>query len=225
MTIQTSSHVDLNQIGVEVSKKDIQFVKIWLATMKADYPKIMTRALNKSLTGARFDFVTITREFANLKSKFIRDTAKLNKANWSKLSASLVAKSDSVPLLHYGAKQKGKGVSVNVLIDHPRTLIRHAFIATMKSGHKGVFWRKDVRWRGLPSAISKKTRPEFARLPKTKEAQKYRLPIEELWGPSIEALWEERPTKMNELSDKAGDRLQKNFLHELDFAISKLPKN
>lgn len=47
---------------------------------------------------------------------------------------------EAVPLVAYPARQTKKGVSVEVNRGK-RTLVKGSFIATMKSGHKGVFRR------------------------------------------------------------------------------------
>ena len=47
------------------------------------------------------------------------------------LRSSVIAKGRPVPLIHYGAKAVGKGVSVKV---KARTVITHAFIATVPNG-------------------------------------------------------------------------------------------
>ncbi len=53
------------------------------------------------------------------------------------------------------------GVSVQLNAQGPRTLIRSAFVATMKSGHKGIFRRRGDK----------------------------RLPIDEAFGPTVAALF------------------------------------
>jgi len=45
------------------------------------------------------------------------------------------------PLADFGARQTSKGVSVLIYKNGSRTLIQGAFLATMKSGHRGVFER------------------------------------------------------------------------------------
>lgn len=54
---------------------------------------------------------------------------------------SLVAKAKPLPLIAFGARQTKTGVSVEVT-KGSRRILRHAFIATMASGHKGVFMRE-----------------------------------------------------------------------------------
>ncbi len=53
----------------------------------------------------------------------------------------LVAKAKPLPLIAFGARQTTSGVSVEVT-KGKRATVAHAFLATMASGHKGVFMRR-----------------------------------------------------------------------------------
>jgi hypothetical protein len=53
---------------------------------------------------------------------------------------TLRATGAQVTLINYGATQTKRGVSV--CVKNGRKLLRHAFIATMPNGHKGVFERE-----------------------------------------------------------------------------------
>jgi hypothetical protein len=81
---------------------------------------------------------------------------------------SLVAKGKPLPLIAFGARQTRAGVSVEVT-KGKRSIINAAFIATMQSGHKGVFMRRG------PKRIASKGR----------YAGKMRQPIYELFTATI----------------------------------------
>lgn len=72
-----------------------------------------------------------------------------------------VKETDRIPLFEFSARQNRRGVSYRIERGAPRKTAQSAFIATMKSGHEGVF---------------KRTGPT-------------RLPIEELEGPSAWAVF------------------------------------
>jgi hypothetical protein len=59
-----------------------------------------------------------------------------NKPVWT-----LLAKAKPIPLMAFGARQTKTGVSVEVT-KGKRAIVRHAFMSTMQSGHKGVFMRE-----------------------------------------------------------------------------------
>ena len=77
------------------------------------------------------------------------------KANPGHLSAIIRASKKAFPLYVFSARQTSKGVSANAW--GKRKLYRKAFITKLKTGHVGVF----------------------------KRVTKNRLPIDELWGPSV----------------------------------------
>lgn len=69
------------------------------------------------------------------------------------------------PVFSYPTRQTKKGVSV-AINKGGRALIRHAFIATMKSGHQGVFMRYGTatrvassRWKGNARYAGQKRQP------------------------------------------------------------------
>lgn len=207
------------QAAIKIKDEDLRSTRLLLLGIKNGAPKVITRALNKTLTGARTDLVKQSRELVNLSAKVIRDACVMNRANWQNLKASLQAKTDSIPLINYSARQVKSGVSVNVLKSTPRVLVRHAFISTMKSGHKGVFWRSNIP-NTISGVTTGKPRPEFGRL--KGKADQYRLPIKQLFGPSLEAIWEERPAAMDKLQLLTGERLNSNMEHELDYYLERL---
>ncbi|WP_080436323.1 hypothetical protein [Burkholderia ubonensis] len=95
----------------------------------------------------------------NLKAGTIRKTLSATRATPARLIAALTATGRPIPLINYGARQTTKGVTVRV--KNGSKTLRHAFIATMASGHIGVFERvgtghKRVTrngrayWSGLP---------------------------------------------------------------------------
>lgn len=104
-----------------------------------------------------------------LKISDIKDAIRINRATQGRLAASAIASGRPIPLIKYGARQVGKGVSVDVL--NGRQTIAHAFIASTPSGSRQVFVRE-------PGARHKKVvkggKPVWTA-----------LPIKKKYGPSI----------------------------------------
>lgn len=72
------------------------------------------------------------------------------RANPKKKIAVLLAMGRPIPVFKFGARKRKDGVSVNIM--GSRKVIKGAFFATMKSGHKGVwgrgeYIRGDFAWR------------------------------------------------------------------------------
>jgi len=136
--------------------------------------KIHQQALNKTMTGVRTDMARAAQKEVTAAYGTLLESVTIKKASANDPSAYVKSKSKPLPLVKYTVRQKKDGVMVQVLKSKPATLIKHAFITTMKNGHKGVFWRS---YKGDRKPVSKKI--PYGALPK-----KYRLPIKELYGPS-----------------------------------------
>lgn len=131
--------------------------------------KAVPRALNKVADQVK---TAASREMRDagykLKVSDIKKTMRIDRASPGKLTARVVASGRPIPLIQYGARQTGKGVSVDVL--HGRKVITGAFIATMPSGHKGVYIRVGAKHK----KVMKGGRAVWSG-----------LPIKELFGPSV----------------------------------------
>ena len=159
----------LNQIGVRTNAGEVasQFAEAALAMRD----RATMRALNEVADQAK---VAASRQIRDvgykLKISAIKKGITVKRATTANLKAAMIAQGRPIPLIEYSANElKGKGVSVSVL--NGRKLIKGAFIATMPSGHRGVFVReenakhKKMMTRGKPSW--------------------HALGIRELFGPSI----------------------------------------
>ena len=132
-----------------------------IARLRARAVPAIVRALNRAQTSANAVMVRLVAADLGLKQKDIRDGIRLKPATASKLSAEIVATGARIPLVKFSARdRRPRGVSARI----PGGAGRYpqAFIATMRSGHTGVFQRKGVA----------------------------RLPIRELHGPSMPKVFE-----------------------------------
>lgn len=131
--------------------------------------KATVRALNKVVDQVKTAAAREMRDAGyNLKVSDIKKGLQTNKAFAGSLTAKVVASGRPIPLIKYGARQTSKGVSVDVL--HGRKTIAGAFIATMPSGHTGVF----VRVGNQHKKVARGGRVVWSA-----------LPIKELFGPSV----------------------------------------
>jgi len=142
-----------------------------LRMARAQSQKALVRALNKTATTAKAEAARQIRDAGyGLKIAAIKDSFSIRRASKASLVAAIRATGRPVPLIKYGARQTKKGVSVNVL--QGRKLIAGAFIATMPSGHIGVFMRQGGTHK---------------RVVRNGLAMWSGLPIKELFGPSVPA--------------------------------------
>lgn len=106
------------------------------------------RALRKAGATAQRDMRSEAskriRQRKRISSKYITRALSLSRPTGSDINTlewALLVSGGPVPLVAYPARQTRKGVSVEVNRGK-RTLVAHAFLATMKSGHEGVFRRE-----------------------------------------------------------------------------------
>lgn len=148
------------------------------ATLKT---RVVVRSLNKIAAQAKVAAAREIKEAGyNLKAGVIKKDISVIKAKPGSLVAVVRARGRPIGLIHWSARQNRRGVSVRVL--GKRKLIKGAFIATMPTGHTGVF-------RNLRSEKHKKLsymRVEFVNgRPRSKGLQRSQGKIKELFGPSI----------------------------------------
>lgn len=199
-------------LRVEVNQADLYNVKTLLHGLSNAVPKITRMAVNKTLAGVRTDAVNeVSKVITPTKTK-IRASISVKKMGSANDSAYVRCAGRRMALIHFKARQTKKGVTVQVLKKEPRSLIKHAFIMTMKSGHKGVFWRKD--WGGTRQPV----RPgrKYGVLPKM-----YRLPMSERFSLAVPEVLGHPPT-IKAVLDLAGPRLKKNMDQALNYEVSKL---
>ena len=196
---------------VEVNRTDIAAVKLMMGGIKNGYPKVMTRALNKTTTNVKTHAVKETGKTLNLKAGRIRQDFKIQKASWSNLSGSVKATGKPVGLISFiGTRKLKSGVSVKVLKNKPRVKLKHGFIATANRA-KNVFQRQ---YKGP----RKKVKPGF---PYAKLPRHMRFPVERLTGPRIEDVYV-KPTVFGPVIKNADYRLMFNLNNEIKFEFSKL---
>ncbi|MDY7537668.1 phage tail protein [Undibacterium sp. RTI2.1] len=151
-------------------KSNIDSVLRDMQRVEADVrQKATVRALNKVIAQVKTDVSRQIRDAGyNLKVSDIKKGLATFNATSGNLTARCVASGRPIPLIRYSARETSKGVSVSVL--NGRKVISGAFIATMPSGHKGVY----TRTGNAHKKIVKNGRTTWSG-----------LPIKELFGPSI----------------------------------------
>ena len=204
------------ELNLEINPAQIREVELMFAGIQNSAVKVLTRAINKTLTGARTDMTDEAYQELNTTKTVIRSSIVVEKASWANLTGKTSRAGKPLSLAKFtGTAQRVKGVSVKVLRSGKRSILGHAFIATMKSGHVGVFWRKDDTFVGYADK-PKLDGLEYGRLP-----EKYRLPIKELFGPRVEDILA-KAERWENVESKANARLLKNMEAEIAFELSRL---
>ena len=206
----------MSAFSIQINQEDMKAVRGMLDGIEKSISLVTMRSINKTLTGVKTDASSAIREKLNVKKSAVDETFKITKATTLNLAAKFQSTGKPLSLTDFiGTRQVQNGVSVQVRKDKSRTILQRGFIATMKSGHEGVFWR-DWQWHNKPSAKLNRFIP-YARLPKI-----YRLPIQEGYAPRVPDYLGDKGPIMKTVLTKANERLHNNLEHELDFELSKL---
>jgi hypothetical protein len=171
-----------------------------LAALPDLMPKALQRALGKTLTKLKGQFVKGVSAEALLQQKFVRAGLFQSSVTWDGDEAHgyLGGTQGKQPLFRYKALPSGPsvrkppvGAAAQVLRASGMKTIKGSFVAQMRSGHLGIFWRK-------PGAK--------------------RLSIEELLGPSVQFFFSRDSIRIP-IEDQT-DEIFVGFLeHEVSFLV------
>lgn len=200
-------------IQLIADRRSLDATKLMLANMGGIYSKVVSRAINRSLTSVRARAVGEIYLKLNLTQRKIRESFTFDRATISNPSGAVRSAGKPVPLIDFsGTRALARGgVSVQVKRGEARIRLLHAFIATMRSGHRGVFEREAGNF-GRPFQILK----NYAAMPK-----RFRLPIDELFSLRITDEYA-KPVLLNTVTEHAGETYQNNIEHELDYELGLL---
>lgn len=165
-------------------------------------PTAAARALNKTASQARTEAARLIKARYQIGTRVISRAITLTqRANRAQLTAVVTVTGRPLPLLAFRARPTRRGVSVEVTRG-ARKLIRSAFIATLRCGHKGVFARgRYAGGRFIPHPG--------------------RLPITELMTLGIPQGFRNRVVEQA-LRHKVREKFPAIFDHELAFALGHL---
>jgi hypothetical protein len=147
------------------TKLDTSDWKAGVEGLRRKFPAAVRRALKRAGTSGRAEMTKQIAKDTGLPSRRIRTDIRITTVGDTALRLEVTGK--RIPLVAFKARGpepsrgRGRGVSYRNP-QSPNTRAPHAFIATMRSGHRGVFERK----RGS------------------------RTPIRELFGPSLVRVFE-----------------------------------
>ena len=115
-----------------------------LDRLRRKAPLAIRRAVKRAGTSARTVMVKEIAKDTGLASKGIKKEIRINELGTTEIQIEVRGR--RIPLIHFKAKgpepSRGRGRGVSYRLPGGRTRAPHAFIATMRSGHRGVFQRK-----------------------------------------------------------------------------------
>lgn len=140
---------------------------------KAMRDTAITRTINKTALQGKTQAGREIRDRYQISTRVIGRSISIQRAGRGVLQATIKVEGKPLPLIAFQAKKDPRGVAVN--IKGRRVVVPHAFIATLKSGHKGVFAR------GGYKGSFEKNGKQFGRF----QFGKKRFPIGELFTASL----------------------------------------
>jgi hypothetical protein len=208
---------------VKLDEAKLQEITDLLGYVGENSNKALCRAINKSLSGAKTDSAKEIYQVLNLAQKRIKENMQIKRATYKNLNAKLWSTGESIPLIDYGATGvKSGGITVKIKKNQGKKSIRGAFVARMKSGHVGIFWRTEGPGSHRPSAEIGAGIPIGQVGPETYFTfpgiwpEERRLPILELKGTKVEDVFGD---SMDAIQDKVNDRFSKNLDHEVTYLL------
>lgn len=179
-------------VDIVANQKQISQLDVDLVRVKNGANRVLTRSLNKVGGRGRTKIVRFLAERSGKKYGDIKKRNVLYRgANFRRLEVKIMLRGRSTPVSQLKPRQDSQGVTYMNPLTGQRELIEKAFEATMSSGHRGVFRRMKLgidayylrQWGGLRGRIPSNRPKALAKV--TKEGWAWRLPIEEMEGPSI----------------------------------------
>jgi hypothetical protein len=178
----------------------------------------ISRALNRTLLTTRTAARRAIAEDVGLRQKDIEAAMKIIRATADRLRAELQVSGGRIPLIRFRTRETRAGVTYS--LRGSRSLAPRAFIATMRSGHEGVFRRRRVGGDRTRTGVSIHGRQITIReLAHAGPGLVPRLPIDELFGPSLPHVF--AGAKVAPVIQRTAEvEMQKNLAHEVRFLVS-----
>ena len=171
----------------------------------------MSRAINKVLAGARTESARQISGEIKIKVATARKGMIIDKATFEKWVGTITLSARRIPLIEFAARELKKGgVSYRIEKSGKRKRIPRAFIATMPTGHKGVFRRKPTGTSVGGAIVRRADSPLVGR-----------LPIGEMRGPSIKEVFKNAPIIIAAVTEKAATGLQKEITRQVELQLNR----
>ena len=177
---------------------------------------VQKRAINTAIKGAKTNMSKKVRQILTISKTNLDKYISTTLANDVHLKGVLRIDKKDTGALRMGyfknLKQLNAGARVKVYKSKPAQMIPGSFVATMRSGHKGM-WRREYDTK---LHVGRPVNKPWARFP-----MKYSLPIRPIFGPKLGTIVEDHSV-YPEVVKEANERLLKEMDRELKYALSKL---
>lgn len=201
----------MSSFTVTLDQEQLAMVKAMLNTFPDLAERVIYKSLNKTMTEVKTDISEGVRGVVTADQETVDGKIRISNASLKKLAGQVTLAGNPLPISKFPAIQEPQGVLARIYKAQPYRMITSGFLATMKSGHVGVF-RRETR-------ISPAGQPVIR--PWKKMPKKYRLPIEEMYGPSLGTILQSAPV-MEPVLGKLGEHLDANLERQTALELKKL---
>lgn len=179
---------------IDIDASDLVQTTEELRALRRKIPKAFSSALNRTIQGVRTEAVKKVRETYDIKAGDVRQTIRLTKSTPATTQADMVSRGSNIPLIKFKTKPSKP----------PKKQPRVLKASVKRSGG-----------RPIPGAFVTKVGSHIGVL---KRIGRARLPIRELYGPSVPAMLDEDGVS-EYIQEQAKTRLEERFAHEVNRLI------
>ena len=217
-------------IDTRIEADGIEEIKARLGDLERQAPSVLARAINRTTTNIKKNMAQQAASRYRVKSTDVKETINISKATRSKLGGVVISKGSPIalskfmvnpdrPVIYSGGKPSPRVYEASVkkagrmkkLDGDPK-----AFIAIMKSGHKGVFERTG-KWTTNDTRAQTRTR-EY-RKGRQKAYSRHNEIIRQRYGPSVPQMIKNEES-MAKIQEEARSTLQKRIDAEIAHILS-----
>jgi hypothetical protein len=192
----------LPEIQFSINRKQLREAERLLLDVKGAYPKVLKRAIKRSLQSGRTDISKAVRNEIVLHKRDVDARIALKFIDRGNVHSTgvITISRKPVTLRLYGAVQRRAGVSVKVRKSEGRKILKHTFM------HKSRTGRETVNERQFKSGVGGK--------------RVGRLLIEPRYGPTVHGVFESNPLGARAVRD-LGVVFERRLDHETSFELRK----
>jgi hypothetical protein len=228
-------------IEIKLDESKLRSIEAMFRSVPGKLPQIVSRAINRTVTPAKNEIQKGIRQEINIKAADAKDKIYIDKATYDKWVATIALSHSLIPLLDFGARQTKKGVSFKVWKKSGHKFLKHGFIATMASGHRGVFRRAfgmhgEFRWERRNVTTGTRHERKYKKWwnaaeakfydtsPRVRNVNWHNVFIGEQFGPSLHDAFQTEQSQdfVSRVIEQAYTRLEHNIDSQVSYVLSQM---
>jgi len=204
-------------VNIGINDDQINAVYALLSNIQNGAETAMSRAINSAVDNAVTNTARGISTTTTLKQALIKSNINKSRSSRYRIGGSMVMRSGQMPLAAFSTSPSAanflgagarNGVSVLVFKNKPAVRFRHAFFAIMPNGYIGLF-NRDISLTASSTGTDSKGRP-----------RRYRLPIDELFGPFLASIYKNTPGLSADVEQSAAAKLLAELARQTDLLLS-----